>query len=69
MHVHYAEDEMFLILEGAYRVCMDGEWTEVGPGSVVYLPRGTEHTFQVVGPEAGRRLQRNSSAASRRSCP
>lgn len=53
-HVHDAEDEMFLILEGTYRVCLDGVWSEVGPGSVVYLPRGCVHTFHVVGATPGR---------------
>ncbi|HTE46742.1 MAG TPA: cupin domain-containing protein [Gemmatimonadaceae bacterium] len=53
-HVHDAEDELFLILEGQYRVYVDGEWTDVGPGSAVYLPRGREHTFQVIGATPGR---------------
>lgn len=54
LHVHFADDEMFIILEGEYSVCVDGEWTNAGPGSVVYLPRGSEHTFKVVGATPGR---------------
>ena len=39
-HTHHREEELFIILEGCYRVCVDGEWIEdVRPGSVVYLPR------------------------------
>jgi quercetin dioxygenase-like cupin family protein len=53
-HVHSREDELFIIAEGEYRVYLDGEWTTVGPGSVVYLPRGSTHTFQVVGPAPGK---------------
>ena len=53
-HLHEREDELFIILEGQYRVFADGEWTEVGPGSVVFLPRGGVHTFHVVGPCPGR---------------
>jgi quercetin dioxygenase-like cupin family protein len=53
-HVHPAEDEMFLILEGEYRIYLNGDWTNVGPGTVVYLPRGTVHTFQVFGSKPGR---------------
>jgi quercetin dioxygenase-like cupin family protein len=53
-HVHLAEDEMFIIAEGEYRVYLDGVWTNVGPGTVVYLPRGSTHTFQVVGPTPGK---------------
>jgi quercetin dioxygenase-like cupin family protein len=53
-HVHEAEDELFLILEGDYRVCIDDKWTDAGPGSVVYLPRGCAHTFTVTGTTPGR---------------
>lgn len=53
-HVHEREDEMFIIIEGQYRVCVNGEWSEVGPGTVVYLPRGCEHTFQAVGDAPGK---------------
>ena len=47
LHVHHAEDELFLVLEGTYRVYVEGAWTEAGPGALVYLPRGIPHTFQV----------------------
>lgn len=48
-HVHHAESELFLIVEGRYGI-FDGEgWTEVGPGGVVYLPRGSLHTFRNAG--------------------
>ena len=53
-HVHYSEDELFLILEGEYRIYSNGDWTTVGPGTVVYLPRGCVHTFQVAGDKPGR---------------
>ena len=53
-HIHSVDDELFIIAEGEYRVYLDGEWANVGPGSVVYLPRGSTHTFQVVGPTPGK---------------
>lgn len=53
-HVHYSEDELFLILEGEYRIYLNGDWTTVGPGTVVYLPRGSVHTFEVAGDKPGR---------------
>ena len=49
MHVHHREDEIFLVIEGRISYCVNGEWTEVAPGGVVYLPRGTEHGFRNVG--------------------
>jgi quercetin dioxygenase-like cupin family protein len=54
LHVHDREDEVFLIVEGRYRVCVDGAWSEAGPGSAVFLPRGIPHTFHVVGDRPGR---------------
>jgi len=53
-HVHHLEDELFLILEGEYQIYLNGDWTTVGPGAVVYLPRGNVHTFKVVGDKPGR---------------
>ena len=49
MHVHHREDEIFLVIEGHISYCVNGEWTEVGPGGVVYLPRETSHSFRNIG--------------------
>jgi quercetin dioxygenase-like cupin family protein len=54
LHVHDREDEIFIILEGQYRVFSEGEWSDAGPGSVVFLPRGVAHTFRVESDEPGR---------------
>lgn len=48
-HIHRNEDELFLIQEGRMRFLIHGEWREVGPGDVVYTPRGSAHTFQNIG--------------------
>jgi uncharacterized cupin superfamily protein len=61
-HVHEAEDELFIILEGRYRVFVEGAWSEVGPGTVVYLPRNVAHTFHVVGEQPGRHWVLTTSA-------
>lgn len=46
-HIHRAEDEAFLILEGALHVvCGDDAW-DAEPGSFVFLPRGVPHSFVV----------------------
>jgi quercetin dioxygenase-like cupin family protein len=48
-HRQLAEDELFIIIEGRYSILASDRWTEVGPGAVVYLPRGTLHTFRNIG--------------------
>ena len=49
LHVHRREDEIFLVIDGRISYCLNGEWTEVEPGGVVYLPRGAVHGFRNVG--------------------
>jgi len=49
VHRHRNEDELFYILEGRIRFLANGEWTEVTPGGIVFLPRNSVHTFQNVG--------------------
>lgn len=53
-HVHAAEDELFLVLEGRFSVWTDGTTAEVGPGDAVFLPRGVPHTYCNVGSTPGR---------------
>jgi len=48
-HVHTKEEELFLVAEGRVRFFADGQWTEVGPGSAVFVPRGCVHYFRNVG--------------------
>lgn len=55
-HVHDREDEAFVILAGRYQVWMEGETIERGPGDAVFVPRGAEHTFRVIGDEPGHHI-------------
>lgn len=55
-HIHHAEDETFVMLSGTCKVWIDGKETVAGPGESVFIPRGTEHTFKVVGNEPSRHL-------------
>ena len=55
-HVHEAEDESFVVLSGEIIVWIAGETRRVGPGEAAFIPRGTEHTFQVVGDKPCRHL-------------
>jgi len=49
VHVHTREDEIFLVIEGRISYFANEMWTEVGPGGVVYLPRGSVHCFRNIG--------------------
>lgn len=44
-HVHAREDEIFYILEGSATFQIDGVSHHVGPGSLVWMPRGHRHGF------------------------
>lgn len=48
-HYHKNEDEWFFPLEGRVEFFLNGSWQEVPVGSVIFLPRGTVHTFRNCG--------------------
>ncbi|UWQ20647.1 cupin domain-containing protein [Jannaschia sp. W003] len=48
-HVHEREDEAFVVLSGEIEWWMEGRRGNAGPGDTVFVPRGCEHTFRVVG--------------------
>lgn len=56
-HLHTREDEIWIINAGRFRFWIGGETladaevTDVGPGAIVYGPRGVAHTFQSLDPE------------------
>jgi quercetin dioxygenase-like cupin family protein len=53
-HYHLKEDECFQVQEGRLSFLVDGHWQEVGPGGVVFAPRGSVHTFKNVGDKPSR---------------
>ena len=54
LHVHRHEDEFIYTLEGRFRLKLADELLEADPGSFVFIPRGTPHTWQNTGAKAGR---------------
>jgi mannose-6-phosphate isomerase-like protein (cupin superfamily) len=62
LHVHANEDEVFYVLEGEHIVqCGDQEF-RLGPGGLVFLPRGIPHSQRRVVPGQGRQLVLTSPA-------
>jgi len=55
-HVHYAEDETFVLLEGELLLEADGRTLPAPAGTVVYVPKGTRHGFTNVGTTPARML-------------
>ena len=46
-HIHKAEDETFYVLAGTVEFWTDGVTTHHGPGEVVHIPKGRNHTFRI----------------------
>ena len=44
-HSH-PEDHLFYVIEGEVSVLLDEDWHHASPGTYVYIPGGTEHTFE-----------------------
>ena len=55
-HRHPTYDETFIICEGHYDFRLDGKVLKLGPGDVVFVPRGTPHGFTCTGPETGKQI-------------
>ena len=56
LHVHANEDEMFYVLEGEHIVRCGEEEFRLGPGDLVFLPRGVPHSQRRVVKGEGRFL-------------
>ena len=55
-HVHEREDETFVILTGECEFWLEGQTLLKRAGESVFVPRGREHTFRVVGGQPSRHL-------------
>lgn len=56
LHVHKNEDELFYVLEGEPVIRCGAEEFHVGPGGMVFAPRGVPHAHRRVVPRTGRFL-------------
>jgi len=55
-HIHQHEDETFVMITGTCKIWIEGKERLAGPGESVFIPRGKEHTFKVVGDQPSRHL-------------
>ena len=56
LHVHANEDELFFALAGEHVIQVGDEEFRVGPGELVFAPRGVPHAQRRVVPRQGRML-------------
>ncbi|MEU4601931.1 cupin domain-containing protein [Kribbella sp. NPDC023972] len=63
LHLHRDAAEAFFVLEGEYLMFIEEEQTLCPPGTFVYVPRDTPHTFKVVSAGPGKKLNFFSPAA------
>jgi mannose-6-phosphate isomerase-like protein (cupin superfamily) len=55
LHVHDDVDETFYVLEGSYAITCGDRIFDAGPGTLVFVPHGTPHRFEL-GNAPGRML-------------
>jgi mannose-6-phosphate isomerase-like protein (cupin superfamily) len=56
-HLHRDREEFFYVLEGQYQLGVAGEESVIGPGTMVFVPRGTVHTFRNISATNGKLLE------------
>ena len=52
-HIHQTEDEFFYVVTGEFKVKLGDRILSAPAQSVMFVPRGTAHTFENVGTEPG----------------
>jgi quercetin dioxygenase-like cupin family protein len=55
-HYHADSSESFYVVAGRLGVMAAGEWTSLGPGGYIEVPRGVVHTFRNEGEEEARTI-------------
>lgn len=56
-HLHRDHDEYFFLLEGAISLIVDGKESTVALNTLVFVPRGTTHSFKNIGASTARLLE------------
>jgi len=50
-HVHPTDEQWIYLLEGRLATILGDELDIIGPGDLVYIPRGVPHGIRLLGPE------------------
>jgi mannose-6-phosphate isomerase-like protein (cupin superfamily) len=56
-HLHRDREEYFFVLDGTYSLGVNGKESSIGPGTLVFVPRGTVHTFKNTSDRMGKLLE------------
>jgi mannose-6-phosphate isomerase-like protein (cupin superfamily) len=56
LHRHPTYDETHIVCEGYYECRLGDAVLMLGPGEMMFAPRGTPHSIKSIGPETGREL-------------
>jgi mannose-6-phosphate isomerase-like protein (cupin superfamily) len=56
LHRHPTYDETHIVCEGHYECRLGDATLMLGPGEMMFVPRGTPHSVKSIGPETGREL-------------
>lgn len=52
-HFHYAQEEMFIVLEGSGTLRIAGEMLPLRTGDVVFVPPGPQYPHQIINTSSG----------------
>ena len=52
-HLHHAQEEMFIVLEGTGTLRVAGEMLPIKPGDVMFIPAGPEYPHQIINSSNG----------------
>jgi len=56
-HLHREHDEYFFVLEGTISLVVEGKESTVAPNTLVFVSRGTTHSFKNIGASTARLLE------------
>ena len=54
--MHYSQEEYWYFLEGTFEMTLDNVTQIVGPGTMVFIPPNTVHSFKNIGDTPGKQL-------------